>query len=141
MTDAGPDFPIVIYHNPECGTSRNALEMIRAAGYEPVVVEYLRAGWTREQLQTLMNEAGASPRDFLREYGTPAANLGLLASYVPDAQIIDEMIKYPILVNRPIVVYPKGVRLCRPSEVVFDLLERKPEQYVKEDGEVVTIGP
>ncbi len=140
MTDVWPDFPVVIYHNPECGTARNALGMIRAAGYEPVIIEYLKAGWTREQLQTLMMEAEASPKDFLREKGTPAATLGLLAGSVPDAQIIDAMIEHPILVNRPIVVSPKGVKLCRPSEVVFDLLQRKPERYVKEDGEVVQVG-
>ena len=141
MTDAKADFPVVIYHNPECGTSRNALAMIRAAGYEPTIIEYLKTGWARDQLKTLMAEAEATPRDFLREKGTPAANLGLLVSYVPDDKIIDAMIAHPILVNRPIVVTPKGVKLCRPSEVVFDLLERKPEQYVKEDGEVVVLRP
>jgi arsenate reductase len=132
-----PDFPVVIYHNPECGTSRNALAMIRAAGYEPAVVEYLKTGWTRQQLRELMAEAGVAPRDFLREKGTPAASLGLLASYVPDDVILDAMVAHPILVNRPIVVTPKGVKLCRPSEVVFDLLERRPESFTKEDGEVV----
>ena len=134
---AEPDFPMTIYHNPDCGTSRNVLAMIRASGYEPKVVEYLKAGWTAEQLKGLMADARAAPRDFLREKGTPAATLGLLASYVPDDQIIAAMIDYPILVNRPIVVTPKGVKLCRPSEVVFDLLERRPDSFTKEDGEVV----
>lgn len=134
---AHPDFPVVIYHNPDCGTSRNALAMIRAAGYEPTVIEYLKTGWTREQLQGLMARAGVAPRDFLREKGTPAASLGLLASYVPDEAILDAMVAHPILVNRPIVVTPKGVKLCRPSEVVFDLLERRPASFTKEDGEVV----
>jgi arsenate reductase (glutaredoxin) len=134
---ANPDFPVVIYHNPDCATSRNTLAMILAAGYEPTVIEYLKAGWRQEQLRTLIAEAGAAPRDFLREKGTPAATLGLLASYVPDDQIIEAMVAHPILVNRPIVVTPKGVKLCRPSEVVFDLLERRPESFTKEDGEVV----
>jgi arsenate reductase len=134
---AEPDFPVGIYHNPDCGTSRNTLAMIRAAGYEPTVIEYLEAGWRSEQLRTLMAEAGAVPRDFLREKGTPAATLGLLASYVPDDQIIEAMVAHPILVNRPIVVTPKGVKLCRPSELVFDLLERRPQTFTKEDGEVV----
>lgn len=141
MTDPWPEFPVVIYHNPECGTSRNALAMIRAAGYEPVVIEYLKAGWTQQQLRTLMMEAGASPRDFLREKGTPAASLGLLDPSASGDQIIDAMIAHPILVNRPIVVSPKGVKLCRPSERVFDLLERSLPTFVKEDGEVVTGGP
>lgn len=132
-----PTFPVVIYHNPDCGTSRNTLAMIRAAGYEATVIEYLQTGWTREQLRDLMSEAEATPRRFLREKGSPAATLGLLASDVPDDVILDAMIAHPILVNRPIVVTPKGVRLCRPSELVFDLLERRPESFTKEDGEVV----
>jgi arsenate reductase len=136
---AEPDFPVVIYHNPECRTSRNALEMIRAADYEPAVIEYLKTGWTLQQLRELMAEAGVAPRDFLRDKGTPAASLGLLASYVPDDMILDAMVAHPILVNRPIVVTPKGVKLCRPSEVVFDLLERRPESFTKEDGEVVRL--
>ena len=135
MTD--DDFQVVIYHNPNCGTSRNALAMIRAAGIEPVVVEYLKAGWRRDQLQTLMAEAGASARDFLRDKGTPAAELGLLDEGVEDERIIEAMIAHPILVNRPIVVSPKGVKLCRPSERVFDLLPRGPSGFIKEDGEVV----
>jgi arsenate reductase len=133
------DFPITIYHNPDCGTSRNALAIIRAAGYEPTIVEYLTIGWRRDQLLSLMKEADVAPREWLREKGTPAATLGLLASYVPDDETLDAMIKHPVLVNRPIVVTPKGVKLCRPSEVVSDLLERHPAFFTKEDGEVVQL--
>jgi arsenate reductase len=132
-----PEFPVVIYHNPDCGTSRNTLAMIRAAGYEPRVIEYLKAGWRREQLQTLTAEAGVKPHDWLRSEGTPAAELGLLSDAASDDALIAAMITHPILVNRPIVVTPKGVKLCRPSEVVFELLERRPEAFTKEDGEVV----
>lgn len=133
------EFPIAIFHNPACGTSRNTLEMIRAAGYAPVVVEYLQTGWTREQLSHLLKEMGATPRDILRDKGAPAAELGLLEPGVSDDQIIDAMVEHPILVNRPIVVTPKGVRLTRPSETVLDLLERRPESFTKEDGEVVRL--
>ena len=130
-------FPITIFHNPGCGTSRNVLAMIKAAGYEPTVVEYLSAGWTRPQLEDLLARMGARPRDILREKGTPAAELGLLDPAVGDDQILAAMIEHPILVNRPIVVTPKGVKLCRPSEVVLGLLDRQPAAFVKEDGEVV----
>ena len=133
------DFPITIYHNPACGTSRNTLAMIRAAGYEPTVVEYLQAGWTRPQLEELLTSMGARPRDILREKGTPAAELGLLDPVTTDDQILDAMVQHPILVNRPIVVTPKGVKLSRPSEAVLDLLDRKPESFTKEDGEVVKL--
>uniref|UniRef100_B0T3M8 Arsenate reductase n=1 Tax=Caulobacter sp. (strain K31) TaxID=366602 RepID=B0T3M8_CAUSK len=132
------DFPIVVFHNPSCGTSRNVLAMIQATGAEPTVVEYLKAGWTREQLTELLAEAGATPRDWLRDKGAPAAELGLLAPEASDAAILDAMAAHPILVNRPIVVTPKGVALCRPSERVFDLLEVAPESFTKEDGEVVS---
>ena len=131
------DFPITIYHNQNCGTSRNALAMIRAAGYSPTVVEYLTAGWTRPQLERLLLAMHARPRDVLREKGTPAAELGLLEANVTGDQILDAMIAHPILVNRPIVVTPKGTLLCRPSERVFELLDRKPESFTKEDGEIV----
>ena len=131
------DFPITIYHNPACGTSRNTLAMIRAAGYEPTVIEYLQAGWTRPQLEELLAAMEARPRDILREKGTPAAELGLLDPSKTDDQILDAMIEHPILVNRPIVVTPNGVKLSRPSEVVLDLLDRRPESFTKEDGEVV----
>lgn len=133
------DFPITIFHNPACGTSRNTVAMVRAAGYEPEVVEYLQAGWTKPQLKDLLAAMGAGPRDILREKGTPAAELGLLAPGMSDEAILDAMVEHPILVNRPIVVTPKGVKLSRPSEVVLDLLERKPESFIKEDGEVVRL--
>jgi arsenate reductase len=133
------DFPITIFHNPACGTSRNVVAMVQAAGYEPEVVEYLKAGWTRDQLRDLLAKSGLSPRQLMREKGTPAETLGLLADNVAGERILDAMIEHPILVNRPIVVTPKGVKLCRPSEVVLDLLDRKPESFTKEDGEVVKI--
>ena len=133
------DFPITIYHNPACGTSRNTLAMIRAAGYEPTVIEYLQAGWTRPQLEGLLAAMEARPRDVLREKGTPAAELGLLDPSKTDDQILDAMIEHPILVNRPIVVTPNGVRLSRPSEAVLDLLDRRPEGFTKEYGEVVKL--
>ena len=131
------DFPITIYHNPDCGTSRNALAMIETAAYAPRVVEYLRAGWTRPQLEELLAAMSAKPRDILREKGTPAADLGLLDPSVSDETILAAMVAHPILVNRPIVVTPKGTRLCRPSEAVLDLLDHAPETFTKEDGEVV----
>ena len=131
------DFPITIFHNPACGTSRNTLAMIEAAGYAPTVVEYVQAGWTRAQLQQLLAAMGAAPRDILRDKGTPAAELGLLDVGVSDERILDAMVAHPILVNRPIVVTPKGVRLARPSEAVLDLLDRQPPAFTKEDGEVV----
>lgn len=134
MTDA---FPITIYHNPGCGTSRNALAMIEAAGYAPQVVEYRLVGWERTQLAGLLAAMGASPRDLLREKGTPAAELGLLDPSVPDDAILDAMLADPILVNRPIVVTPKGTKLCRPSELVLELLDRRPAAFTKEDGEIV----
>jgi arsenate reductase len=133
------EFPVVIYHNPSCGTSRNVLAMIRAAGYEPAVIEYLKAGWTREQLRDLAKEAGLSLRELMRTRGTPAEDLGLLADEISDDQILEAMIGHPILVNRPLVVTPRGVKLCRPSEVVFDLLDRHPDSFTKEDGEVVDL--
>jgi len=132
------DFPITIYHNPKCGTSRNALAMIEAAGYQPTVVDYQAAGWTRPQLEQILADMGAGPRDILRAKGTPAEALGLLEDGVSDDAILDAMVAHPILVNRPIVVSPKGTRLARPSEEVLDLLERQPEGFTKEDGEVVT---
>ncbi|MBC9034033.1 arsenate reductase (glutaredoxin) [Sphingomonas sp. JC676] len=134
MTDA---FPVTIYHNPDCGTSRNALAMIEAAGYTPTVVEYLQMGWTRPQLEGLLAAMGATARDLLREKGTPAAELGLLDASVPDDAILEAMVEHPILVNRPIVVTPKGTKLCRPSEVVLDLFDRRPAEFAKEDGEIV----
>jgi arsenate reductase len=131
------DFPVTIYHNPDCGTSRNALAMIGTAGYRPNVVEYLKAGWTRPQLDQLLAAMAARPRDLLREKGSPAADLGLLDPAVDDEVILAAMVLHPILVNRPIVVTPKGTALCRPSEDVLKLLDRLPGHFVKEDGEVV----
>lgn len=137
----GDEFPITIFHNPDCGTSRNALEIIRAAGYAPTVVEYLQAGWTRGQLEDLLSRMNARPQDLLREKGTPAAELGLLDPGASDDQILEAMVAHPILVNRPIVVTPRGVKLSRPSEAVFELLDRKPASFTKEDGEVVIPPP
>ncbi len=125
---------IVIYHNPECGTSRNVLAIIEAAGYTPTVIEYLKAGWTKPQLLGLFAAAGLTPRKALRETKSPAAELGLLDEGVSSEAILDAMVKHPILVNRPIVCTPKGVRLCRPSETVLDLL---PGPFHKEDGKLL----
>ena len=131
------DFPVTVFHNPACGTSRNVLAMVEAAGYRPEVVEYLKTGWDAEQLRALFAEAGLTPREALREKGSPAAELGLLEAGVSDDAILAAMAEHPILVNRPIVKTPKGAALCRPSEAVYDLLERTPEGFVKEDGEGV----
>lgn len=131
------DFPITIYHNPACGTSRNTLAMIRAAGYEPTVIEYLQTGWTRPQLEALLAAMQARPREILREKATPAADLGLLEPSATDDQILGAMVEHPILVNRPIVVTPKGTKLSRPSEAVLGILDRRPISFTKEDGEVV----
>lgn len=125
------------YHNPDCGTSRNALAMIEAAGYAPRIVEYRRIGWTRQLLEELLAAMAASPRNVLREKGTSAAELGLLDPSATDDAILARMIEHPTLVNRPIVVTPKGTKLCRPSEIVFELLIRRPDEFSKEDGEVV----
>jgi arsenate reductase len=130
-------FPITIYHNPDCGTSRNTLAIIEAAGYKPAIVPYRQVGWTRPLLLDLIGRMGAKPRDLLREKGTPAAELGLLDPGIGDDRLLDGMIAHPILVNRPIVVTPKGVKLCRPSEKVLDLLDRRPAAFTKEDAEVV----
>ena len=129
---------IVIYHNPLCGTSRNALAMIRNAGIEPHVVEYLKTPPSRALLVQLMDRAGITPRALLREKGTPFAELGLGDETLTDDALIDAMMEHPVLINRPLVVSPLGVKLCRPSEEVLDLLpagQRGP--FVKEDGEVV----
>lgn len=137
MSDA--DFPITIFHNPACGTSRNTVAMVRAAGYAPKVVEYLTAGWTHDQLRALAGEAGLTFRQLMREKNTPAEALGLLADGVSENRILDAMVEHPILVNRPIVITPRGTKLCRPSEAVLDLLDRKPASFTKEDGEVVPL--
>ena len=130
-------FPVTIYHNPACGTSRNTLAMIEAASYAPEVVEYRTVGWSLSLLETLLAAMAARPRDILREKGTPADQLGLLDPATSDDAILAAMVEHPILVNRPIVVTPLGTRLCRPSEVVLDLLDRRPSSFTKEDGEVV----
>lgn len=116
------ELPVVIHHNPNCGTSRNTLEMIRQSGVEPQVHEYVKEGWTRPQLEALFARMGVSPRDILRVRGTPAEELGLNRAGVSDDEILDAMVVHPILVERPIVESPKGARLCRPAEAVRDLL-------------------
>ncbi len=129
---------IVIHHNPACGTSRNVLAIIAAAGYAPVVIDYVKEGWTRPQLLGLFAAAGLTPRDALRMSKSPAEELGLTDPAVSDDALLDAMVAHPILVNRPIVCTPKGVKLCRPSELVLDLLERwPPEPFLKEDGSVL----
>ena len=129
---------IIIYHNPECGTSRNALAMIRNAGIEPQVVEYLKTPPSRRLLESLITRAGMPARDLLREKGTPYAQLGLDNADLTDAQLIDAMMEHPILINRPLVVSPLGVKLCRPSEEVLDLIPADQRSaFAKEDGEQV----
>jgi arsenate reductase (glutaredoxin) len=128
---------VTIYHNPACGTSRNTLAMIRQSGIEPDVVEYLKTPPSREKLVELVKAMGISARALLREKGTPYHELGLDDPKWSDDQLIDQMLAHPILINRPIVVTPKGTRLCRPSEAVIDLLDKPVGRFVKEDGEVV----
>ncbi|EXS70602.1 MULTISPECIES: arsenate reductase (glutaredoxin) [Sphingobium] len=132
---------IVIYHNSECGTSRNALAMIRNAGIEPHVIEYLKTPPTRALLVELVGRAGMTPRDLLREKGTPFGELGLADPALSDEQLVDAMMAHPILINRPLVVSPLGVKLCRPSEAVLDLLPTgQLGAFAKEDGEQVVDG-
>jgi len=129
---------IVIHHNPECGTSRNVLSIIQDAGYTPVVIEYLNEGWTKAQLLGLFAAADLTPRTALRTTKSPADALGLLDDKVTDDDILVAMLEHPVLVNRPIVCSPKGVKLCRPSEQVLDLLAQWPQgPYHKEDGELI----
>lgn len=128
---------VVIYHNPDCGTSRNTLAMIRNAGVEPHVIEYLKTPPTRALLVQLVNRMGITPRDLLRAKGTPYAELGLDNPSLSDEALLDAMMARPVLINRPIVVSPKGVRLCRPSEAVLDLLPPQQAAFSKEDGEPV----
>ncbi|MFC3099714.1 arsenate reductase (glutaredoxin) [Altererythrobacter lauratis] len=129
---------IIIYHNPACGTSRNALAMIRNAGIEPHVVEYLKTPPSRALLESLIARAGMTPRALLREKGTPFAELGLGDPALTDAQLLDAMMAHPILINRPLVVSPLGVKLCRPSEEVLDLIPAEQRgAFAKEDGEQV----
>lgn len=129
---------VTIYHNPACGTSRNTLAMIRQSGAEPEVIEYLKTPPSRETLVALIKAMGVSVRDVLREKGTPYAELGLADPKWTDDQLIDFMLAHPILINRPIVVTENGVRLCRPSEAVVDILPNPHfGRFVKEDGEVI----
>ena len=129
---------VVVYHNPECGTSRNVLGLIRNAGIEPHVVEYLKTPPSRALLVELIGRAGITPRELLREKGTPYAELGLADTLLADDALVDAMMAHPVLINRPLVVSPLGVKLCRPSEAVLDLLPA-PQQgaFSKEDGERV----
>lgn len=128
---------VTIYHNPACGTSRNTLAMIRQSGTEPVVIEYLKTPPSRDKLKELIAGLGIPVRALLREKGTPYKELGLDDPKWTDDQLLDAMIAHPLLINRPIVVTAKGVRLCRPSEAVIDLLDDPVGRFVKEDGEVV----
>ena len=133
---------VTIYHNPNCGTSRNVLAMIRQSGENPVVIEYLKNPPSRERLKELVRAMGTPVRALLREKGTPYAELGLGDPKWPEEQLLDFMIAHPILINRPIVVTPKGVMLCRPSETVLDVLPNANiGRFVKEDGEVVQSNP
>lgn len=126
---------VVIHHNPDCGTSRNVVAIVEAAGYRPTIIEYLKTGWTRPQLLALFAAAGLTPRTALRTTKSPAAELGLIDPAVGDEAILEAMVVHPVLVNRPIVCTPRGVRLCRPSETVLDLLDRLPPgPFAKEDG-------
>ncbi len=131
---------ITIYHNPNCGTSRNTLDMIRKSGEEPVVIEYLKTPPSREELADLIERMGISVRDLLRQKGTPYDELGLGEDTWSDDQLLDFMMEHPILINRPIVVTDKGVRLCRPSEQVLELLSTDIGTFTKEDGQVVGSG-
>lgn len=133
---------VTIYHNPACGTSRNTLAMIRATGIEPTVIEYLKTPPSRDELRDLVKRMGMPLRDVLRRKGTPFDELGLDDPGLSDDALLDAIEAHPILINRPIVVTDKGVRLCRPSETVLELLDRPlPGDVRKEDGEIVVAGP
>lgn len=135
---AAKDLDILIYHNPDCGTSRNTLALIRHAGMEPHVIEYLKTPPSRELLKSLIERMGISTRELMREKGTPYVELGLSDPSLSDDVLLDAMMAHPILINRPIVVAPNGVRLCRPSEAVLDLLPAQDlKEFRKEDGELV----
>jgi arsenate reductase len=130
--------PVTIYHNPACGTSRNTLALIRNAGVEPTVIEYLKAPPDRTMLRDLLRRMGITPRELLREKGTPYAELGLGAPHWTDDELVEHMLAHPLLINRPIVVTPWGVKLCRPSEVVLEILPlAQLGAFTKEDGERV----
>ena len=129
---------VTIYHNPDCGTSRNTLELIRNAGVEPTIIEYLKAPPTRDALNSLLARMGMRPRELLREKGTPYKELKLGELHWTDDELIDHMLAHPILINRPVVVTPWGVKLCRPSEAVLDILPLpQTGPFSKEDGELV----
>jgi arsenate reductase len=129
---------VIIYHNPECGTSRNTLALIRNAGIEPHVIEYLKTPPARALLWQLITRAGLTPRELLREKGTPYAELGLGNETLTDAQLLEAMMAHPILINRPLVVTSKGVKLCRPSELVLEILPApQTGAFTKEDGEAL----
>ena len=133
---------VTIYHNPNCGTSRNTLAMIRATGTEPVIIEYLKTPPNRAELLDLVRRMGVPLRSILRQKGTPFDELGLGDPSLSDDALLDAIEQHPILINRPIVVAPKGVRLCRPSETVLDLLDAPlPTDFIKEDGERVSPRP
>jgi arsenate reductase len=128
--------PVTIYHNPACGTSRNTLGLIRNAGVEPTVIEYLKTPPDRATLESLIEQMGVRPRDLLRQKGTPFDELRLESAHWTDSELIEHMLKHPILINRPIVITPWGVKLCRPSEVVLDILPLPQKgSFAKEDGE------
>jgi arsenate reductase len=129
---------VTIFHNPSCGTSRNTLAMIRASGIEPAIIEYLNTPPTRARLCVLIEAVGLGVRGLMREKGTPFHELGLADPALSDSALIDAMLAHPVLINRPIVETSKGTRLCRPSELVFDLLDDPVGAFTKEDGEVVT---
>ncbi|KPZ59228.1 Arsenate reductase [Pseudoalteromonas sp. P1-13-1a] len=129
---------VVIHHNPDCGTSRNVLQIIKAAGYNPIVIEYLKEGWTKSQLLALFAAANLTPKTALRVSKSPAKKLGLLNENITDEAILEAMLAHPVLVNRPIVCTEKGVKLCRPSEQVLTLLAQWPKgELYKEDGEMI----
>lgn len=129
---------VTIFHNPQCGTSRNTLAMIRASGEEPVIIEYLNTPPDRKKLRSLATAMGVSVHDMLREKGTPYAELGLSDPALSDDQLIDAILAHPILLQRPIVETRKGTRMCRPSEAVLDLLDNPVKSFTKEDGEVIS---
>lgn len=131
---------IVIHHNPDCGTSRNVVALVEACGYTPTIIEYLKEGWTRPQLLALFAAAGLIPRTALRETKSPAQELGLIDGGISEDVLLHHMVQHPVLVNRPIVCTPKGVKLCRPSETVLHLLDRVPSKpFMKEDGSVLDV--
>ena len=139
MVEEGGCVTITIYHNPDCGTSRNVLAMIRNSGDEPRIIEYLKTPPSRAELVGLLQRMGMRPRELLRRKGTPYDELGLDEAKWTDDQLIDLMLEHPVLINRPIVVTARGVRLCRPSETVLEILpDRQKERLIDDDGTPVT---